>query len=59
VGVKLQWAHGHLIWVIMIVIGLGLVVATQFLPAKAEGRYEVPETEDAEVGDGFGREHTS
>ncbi|KAK5709913.1 hypothetical protein LTR17_019361 [Elasticomyces elasticus] len=39
VGVKWGWADGHLIWLVLIVIALGLNVACWFLPKAAEGNY--------------------
>lgn len=42
VGVRLQWADGHLIWFVLVAIALGLNVAIYFLPAQAEGRYKKP-----------------
>ncbi|KAK5109581.1 hypothetical protein LTR62_006932 [Meristemomyces frigidus] len=40
VGVKSQWADGHLVWVVLFVLAVGLHVACWFLPKQAEGRYE-------------------
>jgi hypothetical protein len=39
-GVKLQWADGHLIWVVLGVIAVGLHVDSWYLPKNAEGRYD-------------------
>ncbi|KAK4555355.1 hypothetical protein LTR86_007652 [Recurvomyces mirabilis] len=40
VGIKSQWADGHLIWVILFVLAIGLHIACWFLPAQAEGKYD-------------------
>ncbi|KAK4893342.1 hypothetical protein LTR27_008238 [Elasticomyces elasticus] len=48
VGVKWGWADGHLIWLVLIVIALGLNVACWFLPKAAEGNYG----RGKKVGDG-------
>lgn len=37
-GVKLGWVDGHLVWVVLISLGVGMSVAAQWLPRKAEGR---------------------
>ena len=42
VGVKLQWADGHLAWVVLTILALVLNVPMFFLPVQAEGRYDKP-----------------
>ncbi|KAH8601068.1 MFS transporter [Bisporella sp. PMI_857] len=37
-GVKTQILSGYLVWVVLIALALGLMVAMRWLPAKAEGR---------------------
>ncbi|QIW99301.1 hypothetical protein AMS68_004819 [Peltaster fructicola] len=37
-GIKSRWIHGHLIWIILIILALGLVVGVRYLPENAEGR---------------------
>ena len=37
-GVKIQWADGHLVWVFLVAIGVLLNVPMYFLPERAEGR---------------------
>ena len=39
-GVKWGWADGHLVWFIIVAMGLGLTIATFFIPEAAEGRAE-------------------
>lgn len=43
-GVKLGWADGHLVWFFLVAIAAGLNVALYWLPEKAEGRYEKPQS---------------
>jgi hypothetical protein len=37
-GVRLGWLDGHLVWVVLVLLGVGLGVAVQWLPEQAEGR---------------------
>jgi MFS family permease len=37
-GVRLRWLDGHLVWIVLVLLGLGLCVAVQWLPAQAEGK---------------------
>ena len=37
-GVRLRWLHGHLVWIMLVLLGLGLCVAVRWLPEKSEGR---------------------
>ncbi|EMC98375.1 hypothetical protein BAUCODRAFT_32406 [Baudoinia panamericana UAMH 10762] len=39
-GVKIKWADGHLVWIVLTVLALGLNVAIYFLPPQAEGKYK-------------------
>ncbi len=36
-GVRLQWVDGHLVWILLVLLGLGLCVAVRWLPRQAEG----------------------
>jgi len=38
VGVKLQWADGHLVWFVFLAAAVGLNVLARFIPEKAQGR---------------------
>jgi hypothetical protein len=37
-GVRLRLLHGHLVWVVLVLLGIGLSVAVQWLPKQAEGK---------------------
>lgn len=37
-GVRLRWLDGHLAWTVLVLLGLGLCVAVQWLPKQAEGK---------------------
>lgn len=37
-GTKLGWLHGHLVWVVLVSLGVLLNVAVYFLPPAAEGK---------------------
>lgn len=52
VGVKLQWADGHLAWFVLVSIASGLSLAVHFLPEAAEGRPQGLGKRRAEEGRG-------
>ena len=41
-GVKLGFAHGHLAWIILIVLSVMLSGAVYFLPEAAKGKVKKP-----------------
>lgn len=47
-GVKWGWADGHLAWIILVAIALGLSFAAWNLPEQAEGRPEGKKSADEE-----------
>ena len=50
-GVRSGWAHGHLVFFVLFSIGVGLIVACNFLPPNAEGKPQKdpePERDESE-----------
>ena len=47
-GIKLGWLHGHLVWLVLIILTLVLNAACFYLPKQAEGRNEEPERAENE-----------
>ena len=39
-GIKLGWADGHLIWIILAILAFGLNIPLYYLPEAAEGRIQ-------------------
>lgn len=37
-GVRLGWLDGHLVWIVLVLLGLGLCVVVRWLPEQAEGK---------------------
>jgi hypothetical protein len=45
-GVRLRWLDGHLVWILLILLGLGLCVAVRWLPKQAEGKIRKDDDEE-------------
>lgn len=45
-GVRLKWLDGHLVWIVLVLLGLGLCAAVQWLPKQAEGKIRVVNDEE-------------
>lgn len=46
-GVREGWLDGHLFWVVIIAVCIGLIVGARFLPPQAEGKTKKPATGEA------------
>ena len=41
-GVKWGWAHGHLAWIILVILSVLFIIPMYYLPEAAEGKVKKP-----------------